>query len=535
MLLLVTAIPTALLVVIASRFGGAFLDSLRGHDGRVVELGEEWGIGSTTQSVQLSLVLITATLLGFMIAGLVWGLYHWSLCVAEGIKDPRAKASFLVRGPAIGLILTAVASGMLATVFMLWAFGESWFGPPDHVLRSDVPPPAGLPIWMSIGGMIGAAYWAGYFWSLWNGAVELLQLRSLRDADNLASRAMYPFLNFLVFMPVAFWLQAVLSRDDVRQAFPPEPERQEEPEQAVPASAGPRFSRTAIVGAVWAPLLFVALFATMFTWFQTTGVEGPSSPPPRPSIWLLILIGVATLLGLAAPFATTILGCVAIGQIRRSDGKLYGLPLAVVDAMLFPLLLLDIVIWLAVAYVIAILGLTSDTRAVALFVSLPIMAVVDYVLARKAWRAAAGAPQNVAASHTSAVVENAAVASPSAASSLALGPTERRRLAGNVLLACSSLQIVSAILAAAFLLGAFGDPAEFDNLFDDTEARLILLTAQAAAFLAGMWALVGGLALKTTGEPQMARPANKSLLLPLTPSWLITGIPTLWTAGLLKD
>lgn len=527
--------PGLLLLFVLREFGGPFLDSLRGMDGRVVELGDAWGIGSTTQSVQLSLVLITATLLGFMIAGLVWGLYHWSHCVAEGIKDPRAKASFLVRGPAIGLILTAVASGMLATVFMLWAFGESWFGPPDHVLRSDVPPPAGLPIWMSIGGMIGAAYWAGYFWSLWNGAVELLQLRSLRDADNLASRAMYPFLNFLVFMPVAFWLQAVLSRDDVRQAFPPEPERQEEPEQAVPASAGPRFSRTAIVGAVWAPLLFVALFATMFTWFQTTGVEGPSSPPPRPSIWLLIPIGVATLLGLAAPFATTILGCVAIGQIRRSDGMLYGLPLAVVDAMLFPLLLLDILIWLAIACVFAILGLTSDTRAVALFVSLPIMAVVDYVLARKAWRAAAGAPQNVAASHTSAVVENAAVASPSAASSLALGPTERRRLAGNVLLACSSLQIVSAILAAAFLLGAFGDPAEIDNLFDDTEARLILLTAQAGAFLSGMWALVGGLALKTTGEPQMARPANKSLLLPLTPSWLITGIPTLWTAGLLKD
>ena len=383
-------IPGLLLLFVLQQFGGPFLDSLRGHDGRVVELGDAWGIGSTTQSVQLSLVLIAATLLGFTTAGLVWGLYHWSLHVAAGIKAPRAKALFLVRGPAIGLILTSVASGALAAVFMLWTFGESWFGPPDHVLRSEVPPPAGLPIWMSIGGMIGAAYWAGYLWSLWYGAVELLRLQSLRDADTVASRAMYPFLNFLVFMPVAFWLQAVLARDDVRQAFPPEPEKEDEPEQPSSAPVGPRFSRTAIVGAVWAPLLLVALFATMFTWYQTAGVEGTSSPPPRPSLWLLIPLGGATLLGLAAPFGTTILGCVAIGQIRRSEGKLYGLPLAVADAVLFPLLLLDGII---VAAVVVMLALAMDKEPgpshVAVLISLPIIALVDYLLARAAWRAAA--------------------------------------------------------------------------------------------------------------------------------------------------
>lgn len=201
---------------------------------------------------------------------------------------------------------------------------------------------------------------------------------------------MYPFLNFLVFMPVAFWLQAVLARDDVRQAFPPEPEKEDEPEQPSSAPVGPRFSRTAIVGAVWAPLLLVALFATMFTWYQTAGVEGTSSPPPRPSLWLLIPLGGATLLGLAAPFGTTILGCVAIGQIRRSEGKLYGLPLAVADAVLFPLLLLDGII---VAAVVVMLALAMDKEPgpshVAVLISLPIIALVDYLLARAAWRAAA--------------------------------------------------------------------------------------------------------------------------------------------------
>jgi len=46
-------------------------------------------------------------------------------------------------------------------------------------------------------------------------------------------------------------------------------------------------------------------------------------------------------LGLTAPFGTTILGWIAISQIRHSAGKIYGLGLAFFDGLLFPLLLLD--------------------------------------------------------------------------------------------------------------------------------------------------------------------------------------------------
>ncbi len=57
-----------------------------------------------------------------------------------------------------------------------------------------------------------------------------------------------------------------------------------------------------------------------------------------------ILALLALLLGGTAAFGTTILGVVAIGQIKRSRGRLYGMPLAVFDALVFPLLLLDMVV-----------------------------------------------------------------------------------------------------------------------------------------------------------------------------------------------
>jgi len=112
---------------------------------------------------------------------------------------------------------------------------------------------------------------------------------------------------------------------------------------------------------------------------------------------------------------------------------------------------------------------------------------------------------------------------------------QRRRVGGAVILVCASLQVVSAIIATLFLLGVFGDPADCDTFFQDTEARWLLLLGQAIAFILGMWSGVGCLALKTTGEAKMARSGGKALLVPLTPSWIVTCVPTLWAAGPLKE
>ena len=84
--------------------------------------------------------------------------------------------------------------------------------------------------------------------------------------------------------------------------------------------AGPRFSQVAILGAAWAPLFFAA-----------ANVGGTKLCESNPMFTLLPL-------GLLAPFGTTTLGVIALGQIRRSSGRLYGLGLALFDALVFPLL-----------------------------------------------------------------------------------------------------------------------------------------------------------------------------------------------------
>jgi hypothetical protein len=150
---------------------------------------------------------------------------------------------------------------------------------------------------------------------------------------------------------------------------------------------GSRFSRKAIWGAVWAPLAFGALIPMMLV--ETVVGSGPGvAPPPGVPPPIRILAGVLTIFGAAAPFGTTILGLIAISEIRRSAGKIFGLPLAVADMLLFPLLLLDGLIIGVVYFVVPEAARASLSPA--LLVVVPLLIVgIDLVLARAAWRAAA--------------------------------------------------------------------------------------------------------------------------------------------------
>lgn len=119
----------------------------------------------------------------------------------------------------------------------------------------------------------------------------------------------------------------------------------------------------------------------------------------RPT-WVMMPVLCAGFPGLIVPFVTTLLGVVAIGQIRRSDGKLYGMPLALFDALCFPLLLLDaVLLWLGlllmVAIMLAVLQLPSNASLTALgpmlltgLLVLPMVVVLDIWLIRLAWQAA---------------------------------------------------------------------------------------------------------------------------------------------------
>ena len=96
----------------------------------------------------------------------------------------------------------------------------------------------------------------------------------------------------------------------------------------------PRLSRLAVIGAIWAPF-----FLSLTLFFYAKAV--PAAEYHGPAWWQLVLGVVLSAIGLTAPFGTTILGWLAVAQIRRSAGRLYGLGLALFDGLLYPLLALD--------------------------------------------------------------------------------------------------------------------------------------------------------------------------------------------------
>lgn len=184
---------------------------------------------------------------------------------------------------------------------------------------------------------------------------------------------------------------------------------------AVPLGQRPRFSRKAIVGAAWAPFFFIfGLGSLMIATVETHPVtvelrpDGPqvaedagqdsarhveSVSGVRTDTWAGLGLKIFFLLvlpvALAAPFGTTILGMVAISDIRHSGGRLYGLPLAVADALFFPLLVLDaLLVWLALtlfAFCCAAFARNISPAAVLVF-AVPFVIVVDALIVWAVWR-----------------------------------------------------------------------------------------------------------------------------------------------------
>jgi hypothetical protein len=186
------------------------------------------------------------------------------------------------------------------------------------------------------------------------------------------------------------------------------------------AFSEPRFSRKAIVGAFWAPLFFVVLASLSWTtetrqyrsgnfteraYTQEGGVVESTSRPAEASggrtveqgepdsnslaWWQWVLLGVLPF-GLLAPFGTTILGCVAISDIRHSRGRLIGLLLAVADSLFFPLLVVDGLIFALFTFSLSGLGSDdpNDTRF-AILLAVLVAVAIDWYIARAAWRKAA--------------------------------------------------------------------------------------------------------------------------------------------------
>jgi serine/threonine protein kinase len=167
-------------------------------------------------------------------------------------------------------------------------------------------------------------------------------------------------------------------------------------EDAGVPDSGPQLSKAALWGAILVPLFILALLAfavTSITVFTPVAMHHGEGPPVavRP-MWIgmiiLIPLGIVMFFGFLSPFLTTILGVVAISNIRHSRGKLYGMPLAVFDALFYPLLLLDLILVGAGWLLIRSVSTLELSMAITFLLFVPLTVLLNVILIRLSWRAA---------------------------------------------------------------------------------------------------------------------------------------------------
>jgi hypothetical protein len=200
-------------------------------------------------------------------------------------------------------------------------------------------------------------------------------------------------------------------RPNASRGTSPAPRQTAHRENAMPAElastldATPQLSKAALWGALMVPLFLLAVicFALSMVTFVTpvaryeSGGQATVARPMWIGMIVLIPLAVIQLFGFLSPFLTTILGVVAISNIRHSRGKLYGLPLAVFDALLFPLMLLDLVLFGVGGLLLSlalrlVLSPTNDAIVIApllitTLLLLPLIVVLDIWLVRLTWQA----------------------------------------------------------------------------------------------------------------------------------------------------
>lgn len=192
--------------------------------------------------------------------------------------------------------------------------------------------------------------------------------------------------------PLPSDVEAVLAELD-----PPEAYAARTDESAAPAVVPPgerEMSRTALLGAAWAPFAFIAMIFLFTAHAVPMGPDGQPLEPVGPSLPVKILLYIIAAVGVTAPFGTTVCGISSISQVRNSAGRLYGMVLAVIDALLFPLLALDALIyyfWRLIAATIQQSELFGLSRPIPdniiLLASLLTCALVDFVIFYAVWRA----------------------------------------------------------------------------------------------------------------------------------------------------
>ena len=143
-----------------------------------------------------------------------------------------------------------------------------------------------------------------------------------------------------------------------------------------PGSTKARISRLAVIGALLLPLgLLVLLFSIPFNGDQTG--FSPSSWPAALRIPLIVL-------GVIAPIAATVLGYYSIVQIRNSSGKIYGMRLAVFLCLFYPIIVLNLLLFVLGW---SLLGRIGESSLIPL-AWLVIVLAIDYWIIRITWNKA---------------------------------------------------------------------------------------------------------------------------------------------------
>lgn len=121
-------------------------------------------------------------------------------------------------------------------------------------------------------------------------------------------------------------------------------------QQPVPTDDGPpTLSSKAVWGAAWFLgflMVIVVLMVAMFTAYPSVDhAPGRTSATP---VWYIIMFGMllAVPIGLGSVIGSPVLGLMAYNQIKASQGRVYGLSLAIFDILCIPLFLMDIVIFM---------------------------------------------------------------------------------------------------------------------------------------------------------------------------------------------
>jgi Flp pilus assembly protein TadD/HEAT repeat protein/predicted Ser/Thr protein kinase len=149
----------------------------------------------------------------------------------------------------------------------------------------------------------------------------------------------------------------------------------------------PRFSRNAIVGAI---CLLLSAFAMPL--FVKLTRQMPGDLERLDHLWVVARWSVALVLVATPLFLGSLLGWVAIAQIRRSEEKLCGLGLAVFDALFFPLLALDTLVWFLIGFIVLVIRQlhyfpASELLAFSALGTLALSAFLDILIFFIVWHA----------------------------------------------------------------------------------------------------------------------------------------------------